>query len=175
VLDQLLTESGACPINWPEVLEESARLLESTEAEEQEQGYWVDCEQAVPPDDLPSTMTQLEQALTEDIRSGLNWSADRTYFFLISVLSPPPAFIAPTDEEDSEGADAERASSGDLDERRAAFPQLAHKEAAVLVRARNSVVAACLWRKHAAGTPLARHAIRLDSLCFVAPAEIGAG
>ncbi|HEV2436867.1 MAG TPA: hypothetical protein VG077_12780 [Verrucomicrobiae bacterium] len=47
----------------------------------------------------------------------------------------------------------------------ATFPQALDKEAAALIQARNSVVAAWLWRRYAAGTRLAANAIRMDRWC----------
>ncbi|HWI56764.1 MAG TPA: hypothetical protein VNZ22_06030, partial [Bacillota bacterium] len=109
----------------------------------------------------------------------LNWSPDKTYFFLISVLSPPgaPAEVAeepnedrqPGEERVHDEADGDESSEWVSDQPQAAFPQLVEKELAVVVRARNSVVAAWLWRRYAASTPLARNAIRIDALCEVVP------
>jgi hypothetical protein len=47
----------------------------------------------------------------------------------------------------------------------ATFPQALDKEAAALIQARNSVVAAWLWRRYAANTRLAANAIRIDPWC----------
>jgi hypothetical protein len=47
------------------------------------------------------------------------------------------------------------------------FPQAADKEAAALIQARNSVVAAWLWRRYAANTRLAANQIRIDPGCGV--------
>jgi len=43
--------------------------------------------------------------------------------------------------------------------------QALDKEAAALIEARNSVVAAWLWRRFAADTPLAANHIRIDPWC----------
>jgi len=45
----------------------------------------------------------------------------------------------------------------------ARYPKLAPMETAVLVRARNSVVAAWLWKKYAADTRLATNQIQLEA------------
>jgi hypothetical protein len=45
------------------------------------------------------------------------------------------------------------------------------KEAAALVEARNSVVAAWLWRKYAANTRLAPNEIQIDPCCAFIPVE----
>jgi hypothetical protein len=44
-------------------------------------------------------------------------------------------------------------------------------EAAAVIEARNSAVAAWLWRNYAATTPLAKNAIRIDPLCGLATPE----
>jgi hypothetical protein len=43
------------------------------------------------------------------------------------------------------------------------------KEAAALVEARNSVVAAWLWRQFAANTPLASNEILVNPCCAILP------
>jgi hypothetical protein len=171
VQDQLLTEAGPSPINWPELAGEIQRSLESTAVDDQEHGYWVDEYNWPGPDKLAPDAAWLQRELPEDIRSGLNWSADKTYFFLISVLSPPTTPAEPAEDIELEEADAAHAAHRISMEVIAAFPQLAEKHLAVIARARNSVVAAWLWRKHAVGTPLARNKIRVDALCDVV--EIG--
>jgi hypothetical protein len=59
----------------------------------------------------------------------------------------------------------------DLDGFVAALPEMRDKEAAALVEARNSVVAAWLWRKFAAGTRLAPNEIQIDPCCTFIPVE----
>jgi hypothetical protein len=56
----------------------------------------------------------------------------------------------------------------DAAERQCPFPEVVERELAVLVRARNSVVAAWLWRQHAHGLPLAANTLRVDACCQVA-------
>jgi len=175
VLEQLLTEAGANPIKWPELAEEVLRTIESTPLDDQEQGYWVDCDQCVRPGQLAFDPDYLRSGLPEEIRSGLNWSLDKTFFFLISVLTPPaaPAEMDEDDEERSRPAEGtaedeeefENAGEPDLDQRLSALPQLSEKELAVVIRARNSVVAAWLWRKYAAGGELAENPIQVEPLC----------
>lgn len=179
VLEQLLTETGHNPIHWPELAQEVLRILEATPLDEQGQGYWVDCEQCVRPDHLAPGVDWLQRELPEEVRSGLNWSADKSYFFLISVLSPPSAPAGRLEETIEHGGagedrsqdeeDEDDAVAVDFEQQQAAFPQLAEKELAAVVRARNSVIAAWVWRKHAAGTRLAGHAIRVDALCDLVP------
>ena len=176
VLEQLLTEAGSSPINWPQIPEEVQRILESIPLDDQEQGYWVDCEQWVRADKLAPGIDWLKRELPEEIRCGLNWSLDKTYFFLITVLSPPPASAELTEESNerpqpAEGQfdedDFDTSAEQDSYQQQVAFPQLMDKELAVVARARNSVVAAWLWRKYAAGTSLAANAIRIDALCDI--------
>ena len=179
VLNELLGETGNKPLDWPELVQEIQHVLESTAVDDESQGYWADCDQLVRPDNLAPAIDWLQRELPEEIRSGLNWSADKNYFFLITVLSPPPApagLAQPeaepeelrTREELSEEEEALNDSAvSDAEQRLLTFPQLADKELAAVVRARNSVVATWLWRKYGASTPLARNAIRVDPLCEV--------
>jgi hypothetical protein len=166
VHDQILTETGEVPLDWKQFTEEMARILESAQLNDNEQGYWVDCNQWPAPAQLSPNIEALQLDLPEDIRSGLNWSLDKTYFFLVSVLSPlpQPQFLdegmdEPQQREPrlSEEDDLEQAEGSQA----CPFPDVVDKELAVLVQARNSVVAAWLWRQHAAGTPLAGNAIRV--------------
>lgn len=179
VLDQLLTETGHAPIDWTEVSAEALRVLESTSPDDQEQGYWVDCEQQVRSDHLAPGIEWLQRELPEEIQSGLNWSSSKTYFFLISVLSPPAAPAERVEDYETEmregpdhlpdGDEEEASVDVGAAERLLNFPQLAEKAMAVVVQARNSVVAAWLWRRYAASTGLAENAIRIDALCDVVP------
>jgi hypothetical protein len=165
-VDQLLTEKEFVPPDWPQIARQAQADMESTPADDFEQGYWVDLNAVC----LPSAdIGALRQDLPEDIRSGLNWAEDKQFFFLLSVLSPPPPPPPESADEPEAGAakgeeppdETEGDSAGTL-EPEADFPELVNKEAAVLIRARNSAVAAWLWRKYAAGTNLAGHQIRID-------------
>jgi len=173
VLEHLLTETDSNSANWPQIAAEIPQILESTPLDDQEHGYWVDCDQCVRSNNLPPDLERLKRELPEDIRSGLNWSSDKKYLFLISVLSPPPPFIEPSDDLEDERSQAgeDEHDSPDLaaDQAQTSFPPLAAKELAVVVRARNSVVAAWLWRRHAASTEFARHAIQVEALCDLVP------
>jgi hypothetical protein len=55
----------------------------------------------------------------------------------------------------------------ELAQQRATFPQLAEKELALMVQARNSLVAAWLWHRHAVSVGMAGKAIRIDGLCDI--------
>src|SRR6185369_1496173 len=172
VLDQLFTETGYLPIDWKQIGEEMCKTLEAAEGDDMAQGYWVDCNQWPQPHQISATIESLQAELPEDIRSGLNWSPEHTFFFLISVLSPPPAQPQfPEEDLDETHSTAHGgAAQEDQDEQQglesveepapSPFPEIVDKELAVLVRARNSVVAAWLWKKYSASTPLAGHAIR---------------
>jgi hypothetical protein len=172
VLEQLFTEEGLVSINWAQVCEEAARASDADAEDLFEQGHWADCDALVSPDDLSSDIESLRETLPDDVRSGLNWSGGRQHIFLVSALSPP----APQSEaEDLEDSDQEEASSADqhgdgwttirLNDRTAAFPELAPRDGVFVVRARNSTVAAWLYRRQAAVTPLARNRIRVDHWC----------
>ncbi len=166
VLEELLTENGNVPSDWENLAREALQIVESTAADDQGQGYWADCDQLVRPDELAPGVDWLQRELPEEIRSGLNWSSEKNYFFLITVLSPP----AQSEESDTmDEADMLNEAESELQQRLLTFPQLADKELAVVVRARNSVIAAWLWRKYGAATRLARHAIRVDPLCEIVP------
>ena len=169
-IDKLLTEKESVPIDWPQVARQAQSDLESIPADDFEQGYWVDVNALVGPS---SDLEALRADLPEDIRSGLNWAEDKQSFFLLSVLTPPPPLPETGDESEADAADAEEPpeetadvnaaqSAFGLDESDAEFPELVAKEAAVLIRARNSAVAAWLWRKYAADSQLAGHQIRID-------------
>lgn len=171
-IDQLFTESGPAPLDWPEIQRQVESQLESTPVDDFEQGYWVDVDQVVRPEKLSFSAGTLQSDVPEDIRSGLNWSADKQFWFMLSVLSPPapPAEIADEPETDddldeSSGQNSENIEPVGIGELYGTFPQALDKEAAALIRARNSAVAAWLWRRYAASTPLAANAIRIDPWC----------
>jgi hypothetical protein len=165
VHDQLITENGSLPIDWRQLSEEMTTLVETSELDNTDQGYWVDCNACLQLSRLSANIESLQLDLTDDIRSGLNWSLDKTYFFLVSVLSP----VAPQPQYDLEELERHGQHDSDEDENSelaeevelCPFPEVVDKELAVLVRARNSVVAAWLWRRQAAGTPLSQRAIRV--------------
>jgi hypothetical protein len=162
-VDRLLTESGNIPLDWPRILPQMESLLEATPVDDFEQGYWVDVNEVVQPGKLSFSAGTLESDVPEDVRSGLNWSADREFFFLASVLAPPPRPKLPGYEtgEEIDGGEA-RDDAARLTDFCEAFPMARDKEAVALVQARNSVVAAWLWRTYATRTSLAAHQIRID-------------
>jgi lipoprotein NlpI len=171
-VDQLLTETESVPADWPQIAQQAQADMESTAADEVEQGYWLDVNGVIPPS---ATLDDLRRELPEDISSGLNWATEKQFFFLLSVLSPLPP-PASEEWEEPEGGDKEDAQSSEeaaeapdpaSAEALAEFPQLADKEAAALIRARNSAVAAWLWQKYAAETRLAGNQVRIDPWCGV--------
>ncbi len=178
MFDRLITEAGQEPMDWSGISEAVVTATEAAGADDADPGYWVDVNQVLHQANLSPDLEWLRRELPEDIRSGLNWSGEKTYFFLISVLSPLPPPPDYDEEFEAEELRAEDPSGRDMDadapadaslvERAAAFPELAEKELAVLVRARNSVIAAWLWRRHAASTRLAGNAIRIDGWCGAA-------
>jgi hypothetical protein len=177
-VDQLLTESGGKPLDWPEISRQVSDILQATPVDDFEQGYWVDINQAVPPGKISLDVESLKKGLPEDIRSGLNWSPDKKFFFLVSVLNPRPAPTYSPDELESDTTVPDDASDDNPDDEKpdldgfvAALPELRDKEAAALVEARNSVVAAWLWRKFAANTRLAPNEIQIDPCCAFIPVE----
>jgi hypothetical protein len=172
-VDRLFTESGDTRLNWPEILKRAESQLQSTPMDDFEQGYWVDVDQMVRPEKLSFSAGTLQSDVPEDIRSGLNWLSDRKFLFVLSVLSPPapPAELPDEpemdypDSDESSDENAEKARPVSVGELYATFPQALDKEAAALIQARNSVVAAWLWRRYAANTRLAANAIRIDPWC----------
>ena len=177
-VDQLLTESGGNPLDWPQISRQVNDILQTTPVDDFEQGYWVDINQAVPPGKISFDVESLKRDLPEDIRSGLNWSPDKKFFFLVSVLSPRPSPVIPADDLESNAPDCDDADDENVDDKEpeldgfvAALPEMRDKEAAALVEARNSVVAAWLWRKFAANTRLAPNEIQIGPCCSFIPVE----
>jgi hypothetical protein len=166
---QLLTETESIPIDWPQIAKQAQADMESIPADDFDQGYWVDVNAVCRPG---ASLDALRQGLPEEIRSGLNWAEDKQFFFLLSALCPPPP--PPEFEEDPEAGAPDAAQPADetgaepvfgAAELEADFPELADKEAAVLIRARNAAVAGWLWRNYAANTKLAGNPIRIDPWC----------
>ena len=54
-VDQLLTESGGKPLDWPQISRQVNDILQATPVDDFEQGYWVDINQAVPREKSVST------------------------------------------------------------------------------------------------------------------------
>jgi hypothetical protein len=172
-VDRLFTESGDMALNWPEILKQAESQLQSSALDDFEQGYWVDVDQIVRPEKLSFSAGTLQSDVPEDIRSGLNWLSDRKFIFVLSVLSPPAPPAEIPDEPESEEEDLTDPSDENTEKSRpisvaelyATFPQALDKEVAALIQARNSAVAAWLWRRYAANTRLSTNAIRIDPWC----------
>ncbi len=172
LVDRLFTETGDEPLIWPAVEEQAAQALAASEQTYEQQGYWADCDALLPPARLPADLEALQRSLPEDVRSGLNWSAAAQNFFLVSALVIPT--FAPEPEPDYDKPEPENTAEAEASNharREAPFPELAEKEATAVIRARNTVVAAWLWRRYAAATRLAHNPIRVDSWCNVAGPE----
>ena len=174
IINQLFTESGAATLDWPAVVKPKDSQSETAADDDFEQGYWLDANQAIRPGNLKLSIGALQSDLPDEIRSGLNWSAEKQYYFLLSALSPaaPPTELIEDQEnnERSPGSSDEslnRSAPMRIEELFAMYPEAMDKEAAALIRARNAAVAAWLWRRYAATTPLAANAIRIDPLCQV--------
>jgi hypothetical protein len=181
IIEQLLTESGPRPLNWPDIEREVGEEVSATPVDDFEQGYWVDVNQALPPGRTTPDSESLQRDLPEDIRSGLNWSAEKQFLFLVTVLSPPPAPVyvdeVPIQEEAELGSlkDEEEQPEEEhppLEPNIAGLPEMRDKEAAAIVQARNSVVAAWLWRKFAADTPLAQNELQVLPVCVPVPIAV---
>ncbi len=105
-VNQLFTESGGVPLNWPEILKQVESQLQSTPLDDFEQGYWVDVDQVVRPEKLSFSAGTLQSDVTEDIRSGLNWLSDKKFLFVLSVLSPLAPQAEPADEQEPDNPDS---------------------------------------------------------------------
>ena len=178
LVEELLTEAGGRPLDWLRISEQVNDVLQATPVDDFEQGYWVDLNEVMRPGKISFDVESLKRDLPEEIRSGLNWSPDRKFFFLVSVLSPHSMPPIPADELESRstiqehGADeAPVEDQPDLDGFVARLPEMRDKEAAALVEARNSVVAAWLWRKFAVNTRLAENEIQITPCCCFVPVE----
>ena len=178
-VDQLFTESGSVPLDLREISKQTQAQLESESVDDFEQGYWLDVESAVRPEHPSLSIGALQQSLPEDISTGLNWSADKQFFYLLTVFSPPlppPGFAElteshATDLDDTPKENPDATDAEELQRLMAMYPQAADKEAAALIKARNSAVAAWLWRRFAANTQLAANPIRIDPWCGVIGVE----
>jgi len=120
-------------------------------------------------------MESLKRGLPEDILSALNWSPDRTFIFLLSTLSAPSVVIDLYEETEAESDEASGQERGEekpvLDEAVTLLPEMREKDAVALVEARNSVVAAWLWRKFAANTQFTSNEIVLSPCCAIMPGD----
>ena len=178
-VDQLFTEAGPASVDWAKIREEADATLQTIPLDDFEQGYWADVNQLVPPGNISADVASLEQNLPEDIRSGVNWSPDKKFFYIVCALSLPlslgrPAVAAETGAPVETEADVE--SSVPDDELSPESPpleiaDLLDRESAALVVARNSVIAAWLWRKFAAETPLAANPIYIAPWCTAISAD----
>jgi len=177
VLPDMITEYGAVPLDWEKTSREaddqaSVNATESTE----EQGYWVNCDETVIPGALPPSIDALQQSLPREVHSGLNWHPAKKFFFILSVLNPPAAPEMPPDDEGMEAdtdfidvADSAGAVRWVAENRDRPFIELVDRELAVIIHARNSVIAAWLWRTQVAGTPRAEMGIRIEPWCGAVP------
>ena len=93
-IDQLLAETGGEPPDWPELSGQAYDVLQAIPVDDFEQGYWVEINEVVPPGKISFNIETLKQGLPEDIRSGLNWSPDKKFFFLVSVQSASGAGLS---------------------------------------------------------------------------------
>ncbi len=172
-VDKLLTESGSEPLDLPEISKQTQAQLESAAVDDFEQGYWLDVEPVVRPEHPSLSIGALQQSLPEDISTGLNWSAEKQFFYLLTAFSSPSPLPGVTELPESQAtepdempeANPDATDAEELQRLLAMYPQAADKEAAALIKARNSAVAAWLWRRFAANTRLAANPIRIDPWC----------
>ncbi len=159
LIDSLLGEMGDSPLDWPAICRRADACLEA-QNDYFEQGNWVDANTAMPDGQLPASIEALQAALAPDVAEGLNWSAEKRFFFIVSALkpqgAPPPAEsgFSIFEETPEEGA-------GD----QPTLPELAEREATALIEARNAVVAVWLWKRFAATTTLAHDRVQIIPWC----------
>jgi len=168
-LDQLLTEQGNKLLDWHRITEQVTSQVTSTPSDSFEQGFWVDVDQTVPPGKLSVSIEELQRDLPQDFGADLNWSAKKQFLFVLSVLTPPlpPALESEGDFTNVARAEnelEEKDDSVDWSKLYEIYPQARDKEVAAVIQARNSIVAAWLWRRYAANTELAANQIRIDPL-----------
>ncbi len=177
LVNQLFTEWGSKEIDWEHISAIADASSNESEVDYFEQGYWANVNGLVPTQNLPPSVEALRNDLPEDIRSGLNWLPEKTFYFLVSVLCPR---VSTSDawrqsdhsmlragqraDEDSEEDEGERSGS-------ISFPELVDKKAAALVQARNSVVAGWLWRRFTVAKGLPANEIKIDCWCGAIPAD----
>ena len=172
IVEQLLTESGSQPLDWSKIATEVTDEVSATPIDDFEQGFWVDINQVLPPGKVSANIEVLKLELPQNVRSGLNWLPEKQFVFLVTVLSPPPApvYVEDTFEEQDgnqlEDLEKDEQKEPALEDNIAALPEMRDKEAAAIVEARNSVVAAWLWRKFAADTPLAQNELQILPVCI---------
>ena len=170
--EHLITESGEAPLDWDEIYKQIGSQVQSEPVDDFEQGYWLDVEIAVPRKPLAPDVEGLQQILSAEDRTGLNWSADKQFYYLLTALSLSQAPTTVPEEPDLQPKtpDSEEADAG-LPGPLEVYPQAADKEAVALIQARNSAVAAWLWRRFVAGAPIAANPIRIDPWCPVVGGE----
>ena len=172
-LQQMLTETGNQPLDWPRIPQKVEDMVSAHAVDDFEQGYWVEVNTAVPAGITCESIPALQQNVPEEIGSGLNWSHDKQFLFVLTVLSlhsPELEERFDLEETDDSVLQDENDLEPDLDRGTAILPELRDKEAAALIEARNSVVAAWLWRRFAATTALAQNEIRIREVGALLPA-----
>ena len=113
MMEQMLTEADFVPIDWSKIAEQMQAASEGIVVDDFEQGYWVDADKVISLENLSPDVASLQRDLDEEISSGLNWAAEKQFYFLISVLSsspPPPEF---TDETEADPENSAETQDGD--------------------------------------------------------------
>jgi len=87
-IGQLFSETGTLPLDWETICYDAAARLEATPQGDEEQGLWADVNHLVPNNAIPSSIDELKASLPEEDRSGLNWSPEKTFFFIVIALKP---------------------------------------------------------------------------------------
>jgi hypothetical protein len=178
LVDQLLSESGASPLDWRQIAGRALDPDALSVVDESEQGLWVDVNSVAPAGQCGLDLESFRRQLSEEISSGLNWLPERQTLYLVSVLSPPPPPPDPdaqyeTEQLEPQGDEPDQPAemADDLDEFTATLPDMRQKETAALIEARNAVAAGWIWRKFSADTQVAANEIHVGQCCPIFPAE----
>jgi hypothetical protein len=162
-VEQLFTESGGVPLDWPTITAEITASIYETPADDFEQGFWVDVNAVVRPGRLAPDIEALKLSVAEDVRTGVNWSPGRMFYYVVNVLSRElPSCYRNAESSPEADQDAGPVANLPAMEPTVEIAHLWERETVALVKARNSIVAGWLWRQFAAETTLAQNPIYID-------------
>jgi len=182
LVGELLTESGREALDWEAISSKVTGTVPTSDADDSDasdepvdhgEGYWVNVNEVVTLESVRPDIESLKRDLPEEISSALNWSPEKKFIFLVSSLAPPPVMTEALDEFEDSGSESENQNEAGpvLDPAVSSLPEMRDKEAAALVEARNSVLAAWLWQKFVADTPAAGKEILVNPCCGIFAAK----
>lgn len=182
-IPELLTETGGFPLDWPQISQQMRTDAESATGEYLEQGgYWLDEASLNNISGSYPSWEGLRHTLPEDIRSGLNWSDQKQFFFLFCVQRLASLEGETVDNrlpniENGIGNDSGSADGTPVPTEfgrnfiSTDCPSRPSVQSAVLVRARNAAVGAWLWRRHASNSKLTENRIVIEQ-CGILGADL---